>query len=585
MALDRLINVTFTASGDGSGNQTISLPTGVGTPVGAFVEGAAVTGVGVGNAATHGRISAAVTDGTRTRCNTGYSEEHAIHPPNHQAQRFSNNTDIIHIRDMAGGVTDYARLAGTPFDTDEVNIVWNGGSDPSSAWRCVLTVVVGDHASAEANNHTSATSTGSEALDGYIDMVEQPELLVVISAQTETYPASGSDADDWAWSAGWCRDTGSSLEQACRGFNYEHDRSAGPRTGSYTSAIATPRVTGGCTPTGSDLGRLEVTTMDTNAGRGRHGVTLRDVTGTAVEYAYLAVSWQGWSDLKVDVWQIDLTTTGNKSYSNAGFRPDFLKAVQSNMNSADENSSTNINRGASCGLGGVDDAEADHACNTFTQRNTATPSNAGTVFDTRLFNVLSSSGGVAWQADFVSFDSDGFTMDVTDEVSATKSIPMLLSGPHLPLVPTMRAEAVFSAEGVLGMSADLDGEARFTAAGVLGFNLAVTLRGEALFSGGPGELGISADLDGEARFSAVGVLGHCMSSTLRGEALFSATGALGGELDLTASLAAEALFSAVGSMTVPPAQVLPRALEVTAPRATALDVHAPRVKEWEVVGV
>ena len=154
-----------------------------------------------------------------------------------------------------------------------------------------------------------------------------------------------------------------------------------------------------------------------------NGFQLNYAVNTAANliYGYIAIGGTDITNVKVGTQSIGTTTTGNKAYTGVGFQPDFLIAASTNFLPTASAYTFNNTAEANAGL-------VLSAMKSSSERWTVSVASedARTTSDTwkyqrgdKCFAYLdNTTGGLLAEADFVSFDSDGFTWNYTTNTTS-----------------------------------------------------------------------------------------------------------------------------------------------------------------------
>jgi len=246
------------------------------------------------------------------------------------------------------------------------------------------------------------SGTGTQSISGF---GFQPKIVKITMVENV---AVGFKAD-MNWSVGFGT---SSSERACFMFTKHAGTDAGGERHSNTSIMGVIDNTGGI------LEEADLDSLDSD------GITLDWETSTSTLMKFIVEAWGG-SDID-DAHAFDgevSESTGNHSQSGVGFQGDYGMFVN------DGNVLANLfkNKMQGC-FGHVTDSSNRWAV-TGAWKNKAgkTVQTGGALENDTCFSVRKKPSQYDWEADFVSWDSDGFTMNITDApMDPGKLIGMIL---------------------------------------------------------------------------------------------------------------------------------------------------------------
>lgn len=380
---------------------------GFGTPVAALF---ILTGATAdGTAADHARFSIGATDGTRSFVCSGYGQHGQTVSEN---KSYGDTTNVMDLRDMAAGAT--LQAAFSTWVTDGVRVNW--GATPGTAYRGICILFGGDNMTAEVGTHTTSGIVGTENLKTYTDMTVAPECVICVSSYLNAM--TGTESDDWDLSFGWGT---SSTANVSRGWSLENSLGVNRAVGH----CASDRIACWGDYAAGTRETLELTTLDTSGGKGRHGVTVRDSADGAI-YGFLAFSTGGTASIGVELWSADFSATGAADYSGVSFKPAFALMGMSNIGYAERDADLIGNLSPTMGLAALDDLDSEgDAYSAQVQRNWSTASDTQSYYESTFISLPNQTGGIAYAGNTPSFTSDGIDFTVSNTVAQAKGIIIL----------------------------------------------------------------------------------------------------------------------------------------------------------------
>jgi len=372
---------------------------GIGTPKAAIfkIGGGITAGTNVATA----REGWGITDGTTSRAFSCFSQ-------NNQATSNTggriDTTTVIYFNTVAGAVG--AEASFNSWITDGVRI--NIDTVAAAAFIVEVTFVYGDDVSCSVKE-----LTGSGSVNGTASVTGLSFAPTMVMAWSSINAFAADTAFNTSQiSLGVSTLTAGSILQGCYALHdrdnvalSSHAGGAG-RTNRIAQAIAVSAV-GAAT----DNGSLELTAFNSDGAT----FTTRDVA-TAIPTMQLLIGtgtvpvWCGWLD-------IGTTSTGNKARTDPGWRPKFLGAIGSSLEATDTiGGGTLVSGHYSDGSGDLTATQAF----TYQTEDNFTPTDTRSVTSSDLIRVLDNAGGIFWSATLVSFDTRGFTVNVTSAAGTAK---------------------------------------------------------------------------------------------------------------------------------------------------------------------
>jgi hypothetical protein len=164
------------------------------------------------------------------------------------------------------------------------------------------------------------------------------------------------------------------------------------------------------------------------------GFTLSWTGSTATTYTihYMAFGGTDITNVKVGVKAVGTAATGNKSYTGVGFQPDFLLTlndghIKASTISVDENTGN-----FGLGISAMKSTSERWAISTASEGGRADSDTWRLQQNTKCFSLIdNTTGTLTGEADFVSFDSDGFTWNYTTtgtNITNSKFIYLAIKG-------------------------------------------------------------------------------------------------------------------------------------------------------------
>ena len=147
------------------------------------------------------------------------------------------------------------------------------------------------------------------------------------------------------------------------------------------------------------------------------GFQLNWVTNTtpAAVIHYIAIGGTDITNVKVGTQNVGTTATGNKAYTGVGFQPDFLHVLHNNALPASAYTyNTTVEAEWGFGISAMKATNERWAIVTSSQDAVGTSVSWRREMHDKCFtHIVNSTGAVNLEADFISFDSDGFTWNYT----------------------------------------------------------------------------------------------------------------------------------------------------------------------------
>lgn len=216
-------------------------------------------------------------------------------------------------------------------------------------------------------------------------------------------------------------------------------------TVAYAAAVSSGYILGGLGSTGASFQNQLSVDSFTSSGV---TITLADATDQDTAFKYLALKFN--DTVKFDVRTINIpNSTGNISYSDIGFQPNFLYVIPTLINGAFNTSIQNSEAGS------FNTACVDSSGNAYTAGmggdNGVGTSNCSSMSTKQISCV--ESFGTSVDVDLVSYDSDGFTLDVSS-APGDNNIKFIVLSMETGVVPTVARQIlipswIFQAKGGL----------------------------------------------------------------------------------------------------------------------------------------
>ena len=401
-------DVSTVAMNTGTGNQTITGTLNGKTPKAAmFLVSRADT---LGTPANGAMISVGFTDGTNSRC-SGCMSEDAATVATFDTGRTASTTLVIQTL-QPSGLTVEAEAAFSSFSANNVTI--NITTAPPSGYRLTVIMFYGDTLQATVGDLTaSASINGTASVTG---LSFQPALVFGLAAIGGFITAAQS-----RFSFGFAASSLGTITQAGSAF-YDRDTPSiqtavaeALRDDSFLSRFS-------LTDAGvlTDEGWYELTSFTPDG----FTVTTRSVANSIV-FGWLAL-YLGTSRAKAVVYgnpDLDTSAAGTQSIDGAGFSPQAVFAIGTSVNSANRNAiqvdtqAIHVSLGFSCLIGGT--STISDGCIAYQSEDNNSTSDTRSGADQRLVEVLDDAAGFEWHALADSFDSDGFTIDITDATAGS----------------------------------------------------------------------------------------------------------------------------------------------------------------------
>ncbi len=333
--------------------------------------------------ADHAVLSRGATDGTRSRCVSVVMEDGQN--PSDTSRRGATD-EVIQILALDGSIDGEANFDS--FITDGVRINW--GNLPAAAYLVTCVLFVGDVTIRVDDFTTNATENSTTVVSS---LSERPEAIFFDSIFNALNDTAVDDAD---LASGYFAD-GASIEQASWGFR--HANGVSP-TQNNASLSVTRCITHSSEGAGVDAG-CEITAVSSTG----FTATTRDGAGGDV-VVFMALSFGGVNQANVSTLSSP-TAVGNQAETGVGFKPGFVDVLHTQITAA---GFVVDNRGGSHGVGVFTETE-EFSHNITNQDNQTTSQTTSWCEDQAIQARVANGTGVGSQAEFVSMDSDGFTLD------------------------------------------------------------------------------------------------------------------------------------------------------------------------------
>ncbi|MFQ5774185.1 MAG: hypothetical protein ACE5GS_06695 [Kiloniellaceae bacterium] len=337
-----------------------------------------------GTPADGAAICLGAATGATQRWHFGGASRHALATTD--TRRWANNTSCIRVKDGAGNLkceADFVKFlstADTGDGTTGARINWSSADAVGRLVTCLLIVCDNARAGdAQLGNVDVATDVTAPGF--------RPSDVLVGNINTGFGPGAG----EWYWSLGIAHDAGAVVDQ--RGFSFRsRDNRA---TGSPQAELYGSRA-GGVLDT---LG-IEISAFDAQG----FSATPR-LASANFPICYLALdfgtraSWVGGVDSP--------TATGNRAETAPGFKPQLVLEFATMLQSLD----TRIVTGDAGAFALSLFTDAAEFCNAAAEEDAAATTNNQALSDDQAINLDDHTGATAFDATFVSFDANGWTLN------------------------------------------------------------------------------------------------------------------------------------------------------------------------------
>lgn len=382
-----------------------------------------------GSSVGHAGLGMGASDGTRHWATHGADEDLA--DPSRCTQQGSEANCVVIGNASGAGVDEVG--AFNAFVTDGVELEWNGGVAPTTAYR-IMAVLFFDTDGAECE--VGVTLNNGDALDvahtvTLVDMTLEPEGILFGSGNAN--PFSSTPTNDMALCMGFGHGPTASISQACYSYTSDDARAQATRVAAEArnDHVIFKTLYGGGAGT-----HWELTALGDNGSRGTFQMTKRNA-GATVSYGYLAFSSNGVNEIHIAAPQLDFSALGDADYTGASFQAAALLMLFG------ENVTVNVRdaggKAIANGVAGIDEDEDQEGSYSFYIQE-VDPANTNSLFRSQVVRCLSKVGStVSYASTFTSFLSNGFRLNVVT-ANELKVVPLLLIGP--PVVGAGRKRAM-----------------------------------------------------------------------------------------------------------------------------------------------
>lgn len=412
----KLVETTVPTS---TGVQTISLGTGFGTPVGIMVCVAATTfDIDDTSTPTNGAclsVGAGVWElGVPTQWVAVVTARHSTI----QSYRWMRSDSIgLVLRLSNGDVFCRGRL--TSFGSDTVSLTWP--TVDGTAYKMWVWAIAGEDVAMDVGHALTANVVG-----GTKNVVTKraaiPRGFVALSqGSPQTVDAAAATSGPGRLCMGFGSWDGTTIRQVSGAVSWS---SGGVPVATTTAVGASELYIGYVANTTGETDQTQFELTDVSSGQ--FEVTTRT---QANEMPFL---WACFYGVEAIADMFEMTSAGNASYAYptgvSAFTP--VGGILLNMlaRTSDVESEGEGARGGGIGLGGIDKdgAEASAAINN--ERNAAT-ANTQTIYDDVAVHIPAHGGGTGGlEAEWVSWDATGLTLNILNALAGTRIAPMLLMG-------------------------------------------------------------------------------------------------------------------------------------------------------------
>ena len=311
--------------------------------------------------------------------------------------------EIIQVIQSQDSTTDEANVSS--WDGTNVTLNWALRGD-NTLWQCVLVTMDGlDMAESDSTNvaNDSTTTTAQEA-DAVIAMTVH-----------RTPPGSGFIDDTGGLSIGFVENDGSTYPLLGAQFHARTARPSGEPQGALSWGVATDTLgaVGGWYNGSVDLHNIDAFSASNFTWNQAKG------SGTTNGVGTLSLAMPAGKAISIGK-ETSPNSTGNQGYTGVGFKPGLVIFLYTNRDAEDTEATNTYSGTFAGGIGlGATDGTNTWTVSTHDDNNNGTP-DPGSVCDSLAIKILLDDGsGVDSEADFVSFDSDGFTLNWTTADATT----------------------------------------------------------------------------------------------------------------------------------------------------------------------
>jgi hypothetical protein len=370
-------------------------------------------------------VSYGFTDGTNEAV-WGVSSEHGASPRTNTYNWGQTDHCILMLDPATGGVDGSATISGSGAGFGANNVTIDRDNAASGNWKVAVWAIAGNLVSAEVGSLELSGTNGGTATINH-------SLGGIISGMIAAGAGSDGLLDDTAavsrgrMCVGYGSYDGSSFYQSSYGLNWLDNVGASTSyqvTRADDSHIIAPPIYS-APPISAPA---EPYAEWTAAASGTATITTRNASSPQdIIYALI----QG-PDCFAGMWDLPGSPTGEKDFTYPSgvtdFNPRGALVSTGRINYSGRNADTTNNRSGTIGFGGVGTSGVE-SCGTIHQRRNQDPTDTATNLQDAIFFAPPHTGaGTPWEGNWVSWNADGWTLDVTSINTNAKALPQLLVG-------------------------------------------------------------------------------------------------------------------------------------------------------------
>jgi hypothetical protein len=397
------VYVTRDVADTGGGSQTFRVAGMTDTPKGAMfiVANADTNGV----AYNGGSISFGATDGSNQWAAGGWSED-AL-GGNSDAARQMATTVVVWLR------YDHSNIGSAQFTQFEADaggsgagVTVNWSATPDIAFYVTIVFFAGDDLNVQAGT-TQISTTDNDPVEE-TSLTFEPTGVLFGTHHTNAF----GTLDHFPPSFGVATNNiDDSITQHCLGLGVRDQVSP-----TVANAILATNRIGSLPWAGAVLRSCELTSFSPSG----FTLTTRDGGGDASRYGWLALS-----GVVPYVGTVDTPTSaqgdGSYDFATTGVDPSFVMLCPSTLTATDTVAEDNT-----AGVWGISVlGSGDQFCTTVCDEDNAGPSNTQGLTSNKALHVPVDNGGTGYEADFVSFGTEEFTLNFTEELATSRKVMVL----------------------------------------------------------------------------------------------------------------------------------------------------------------
>lgn len=334
----------------------------------------------------------------------------------------SSNTSNANVRRRSGRFVYQLVANGNTVDAeatviaipDGIRISWTDA--PTAANQAIITLYGGNDLQASVDELASSGTSGVAASVTGLDF--EPDALIMYSPGL-SFPSGGGTSADSIIGLGFATNEGSIVQRM-----YLHTENDNQSQSAIAGLVRTDRIMSSVSSwTGGDTAvegpTLEVTAFNSDG----FTITQRDSSAFAVTGAYLSLNFGG-GNFSLTSASLGTDTTGNKAVTSPGFEPDALLCIATSIDFADIGTIQDADStGGRWSLGGATRLDEFGIRGTVDDAENNTDTRAST--HTHLAHIRFFAGSTDYELDWVSFDTNGYTVNVTSASTADKAVIIL----------------------------------------------------------------------------------------------------------------------------------------------------------------